>query len=75
MLQEQMVLALEGDEAGAGNASSQLAARLDGNNEIVPHMHYECRRLHCGEKIGDIQITRGIEISGSALGPPWSSLR
>src|SRR6202034_3660029 len=33
MLQEQMVLALEGDEAGAGNASRQLPAGLNWNNE------------------------------------------
>jgi hypothetical protein len=35
---ERMVLALEGDEVGAGNASSQLAAGLDWNHEIAPNI-------------------------------------
>jgi len=59
----------------ARNASSQLAARLDWNNEIAPHMHYDCRYLHFGEKVGDIQIARDIEISGSALGRGSSALQ
>ena len=75
MLQEQMVLALEGDEAGAGNASRQLPAGLNWNNEIAPHMHYKCRRLQLGEEIGDIGIAHDIEISGSALGRSSSALQ
>src|SRR5271165_2853141 len=75
MLQEQMVLALEGDEVSARNASSQLAARLDWNNEITPHMHYDCRYLDFREEVGDIQIASDIESSGSALGRGSSALQ
>jgi hypothetical protein len=68
ILQEQMVLALQSDEAGAWNASGQLATCLDRNHEITPCMHYECRRLHRGEKISDIQIAHDIEISAAHSG-------
>lgn len=67
MFLKQMTLALKSDEAGIGNASGQLAAGLKWNHEITPHMHYQCRRLHFGEKIRDIEISHDIEISGSAF--------
>jgi len=70
-----MVLALEGDEVSARNASSQLAARLDWNNEITPHMHCDCRYLHFREEVGDIQIAHDIKISGSAFGRGRSALQ
>ena len=60
---------------GAGNASSQLAARLDRNHEIAPRMHDKCRRLHFGQKISDIEIAHDIEISSSALGRGSSALQ
>jgi hypothetical protein len=30
-------------------------------------MHNQCRRLHFGEKIRDIEISHDIELSGSAF--------
>ncbi len=49
-----MVPTGEGDETGARDAGGQLAAGLEGNHEIVPHMHDKRRRLHLGQKFSDI---------------------
>src|SRR5262245_29609117 len=75
ILQEKMVLALQGDEVGAGNARSHLAADVDWNHEIAPHMHHECRRFHLGEEVGDIEFIHDVEISGSTLGRGSSALQ
>ena len=48
MFKEQMILALQRHEVGTGNASSKLAASLEWNNEVAPHMHNQRRRLHFG---------------------------
>ena len=74
MLQEQMVLALEGDETGAGNACSQLATRLERKHRS-PRTCMTSVGAHFGQKIGDIEIARDIEISGSALRGGSSSLQ
>ena len=63
MLQEQMVPTWHGDEPGARDARGQLAPRLEGNDLVVPHMHDERRRLHFGQKIGDIEIADDFEIA------------
>ena len=75
MFQEQMILALKRDEVGTGNTCSQLAAGLEWSNVITAHMHNQCRRLHFGKKIGDIEIAHDIEVSGSALGRGCSALQ
>jgi hypothetical protein len=39
MFLKYVILALKGDEAGTGNAGSQLTAGLEWNHLITPHMH------------------------------------
>src|SRR5262245_10336281 len=67
MLKEQVVLALERDKMGAGNASRQLAAGLDRNHKITAHMHHKSRRRHPGEQIADVEIAHDVVIASSAL--------
>jgi hypothetical protein len=75
MFKEQMILALQRHEVGTGNASSKLAASLEWNNEVAPHMHNQRRRLHFGKKIGDIDISHDIEVSRGAVGGGRSALQ
>jgi hypothetical protein len=63
MLQEQMVSAGQGDEAGARDAGGQLAPGFEWNHLVVPRMHHERRRLHLGEQIDDIDIADGVVIA------------
>ena len=63
-----MVSARQGDETGARDAGGQLAPRLEGNHLVVAHMHDKRRRLHFGQKIPDIEIVDGVEITSGALG-------
>jgi hypothetical protein len=67
MLQEQMVSSGQGDETGVRDAGGQLAPGFEWNDQVVPHVHHERRRLHLGEKIGDIEAVGDIEIASSAL--------
>ena len=67
MLQEQVVLALEGDEMSAGNAGSELAAGLDWCHEIAARMHHESWHGYLREKIPDIHIAHDVVISGGAF--------
>src|SRR5882672_1327264 len=48
VLQEQMVLALDGHEPGAGNARCQRAAALEGDHGIAAHVHHERGRGYSG---------------------------
>jgi hypothetical protein len=75
IFQEQMILALKSDEVRTGNACSQPPPRLEWSNEITSHMHDQCRRLHFGKKIGDINISHDIEVSGCAFGRGCSALQ
>ena len=68
MLQEQVILALQGNEVGAGNASSQLAAGLERKYQIAARVHYESWHCDSGQKIADVDIAHDVEISSSALG-------
>lgn len=70
-----MIVALKGDEASARYSQSQLAAGLDWDHKVPPRMHYECRRLHFWENIGNVQIADEIEVSGSALRRGGSALQ
>jgi hypothetical protein len=63
-----MVSAREADEMGTGDSGCQLAPGVERTHRVVPHMHDKSRRLHFGQKIGDIKIANDIEISCSALG-------
>src|SRR4029077_14821952 len=67
VFQGQMVSAGEGDETGPRDAGGQLASGLEGNHLVSPHMHDKSRRLHFGQKVGDIKIANDIEISCSVL--------
>ena len=65
MLEEQVVSTREDNETGSGDACGQLATRLEGSYDVVPHMHDKRRRLHFGQKISDIEIAdrrRNIEL-------------
>ena len=68
MLEEHVVSTREDNETGSGDACGQLATRLEGSYDVVPHMHDKRRRLHLGQKINDIEIAADIEISGCAVG-------
>src|ERR1700757_4628774 len=46
MLEEQVVSTREDNETGFGDACGQLATRLEGSYDVVPHMHDKRRRLH-----------------------------
>ena len=54
MLEEHVVSTREDNETGSGDACGQLATRLEGSYDVVPHMHDKRRRLHFGQKISDI---------------------
>ena len=68
MLQKQVILALQGNEVGPGNASSQLAAGFERNHQIAARVHHESRHRDSGKKIADVYITHDVEVSSSALG-------
>ena len=68
MLQEQMVSTGQGDEMSARDTGGQLAPCVERTYDVAAHMHDKNRRLHFGQKIGDIEIADDIEISRSALG-------
>ena len=56
---KEMVLALEGDEPGAGNACRQRAAALDRADGIAAHVHHERGRGHSGKKDAPRELRRG----------------
>src|SRR5277367_3623994 len=74
MLEEQMILTGECDETGTGDAGGQLASGFEGSSEVAPHVHDKRRRLHFGQKVGDVEIADDVEIPGRALSRGRSQL-
>ena len=58
-----MVSSGQGDETGVRDAGDQLAPGLESNDQVVLHVHHKRRRLHLGEKIGDLETVGEIEIA------------
>jgi hypothetical protein len=75
MFQEQMIPTLKSDELATRNACSQPPPRLEWSNEITPHMHDQCGRLHVGEKTDDVKIAHNIVVTISAFGRGCSALQ
>src|SRR5258708_5333742 len=67
VLQDQVIAALEGHEAGAGDGRGHAPAAFERNADFLAGVHHQRRNADLAEQIRDIRIATGLQVTDGVL--------
>jgi len=68
VLQEQMILALKGNEPSARNRCRERPAGLEWDDGIPAHVHHERGHGYSGKKVAHVEIAHDFPVAKGAFG-------